>query len=124
LPCLKYAFCLKFWVAEFFIQTAIGLFPDVGGSYYLSHLKPNFSTGLFIGLTGHRLNKTDLIFTGIGTEFVPSDQVQGFVAALKSRTWNPETAPWMQVEQIIKKFQRPLTIGVFAVLAYFSELFL
>lgn len=34
-------------------ETAIGLFPDVGGSYFLSRLKGKL--GLYLGLTGHRL---------------------------------------------------------------------
>lgn len=34
-------------------ETAIGLFPDVGGSHFLSRLKGKL--GLYLGLTGHRL---------------------------------------------------------------------
>lgn len=34
-------------------ETAIGLFPDVGGSHFLPQLKGKL--GLFLGLTGHRL---------------------------------------------------------------------
>mmetsp|Transcript_76421 Transcript_76421/g.105750 ORF Transcript_76421/g.105750 Transcript_76421/m.105750 type:complete len:152 (+) Transcript_76421:178-633(+) len=38
-------------------ETAIGFFCDVGGSYFLSHLRndPNQSLGLYLGMTGHRL---------------------------------------------------------------------
>lgn len=35
-------------------ETAIGLFPDVGGSYFLPRLKGKL--GLYLGLTGHRLS--------------------------------------------------------------------
>lgn len=34
-------------------ETAIGLFPDVGGSYFLPRLKNKL--GLYLGLTGDRL---------------------------------------------------------------------
>ena len=35
-------------------ETAIGLFPDVGGSYFLSRLKGGL--GMFLGLTGNILH--------------------------------------------------------------------
>jgi len=34
-------------------ETAIGLFPDVGATYFLSRLKGRL--GIYLGLTGHRL---------------------------------------------------------------------
>lgn len=34
-------------------ETAIGLFPDVGGTYFLPKLSGKL--GMFLGLTGHRL---------------------------------------------------------------------
>ena len=55
-------------------ETAIGLFPDVGSSGWLPHLPEG--QGLYIGLTGCRLNAADLISTGIATHFVPSDMLQ------------------------------------------------
>ena len=40
-------------------ETAIGLFPDVGSGHILSKLEDNI--GIYIGLTGKRLNSNDLI---------------------------------------------------------------
>jgi len=75
-------------------ETAIGLFPDVGGSYFLSRLKGKL--GVYLGLTGHRLkgklpvetlNKMytctykniflgiDVLLAGIATHFVPSEKL-------------------------------------------------
>ncbi len=54
-------------------ETAIGLFPDVGSSAWLPHLKGG--QGLYIGLTGARLNAMDLIETGIATHYIPSDKI-------------------------------------------------
>jgi 3-hydroxyisobutyryl-CoA hydrolase len=45
-------------------ETAIGLFPDVGGSYFLSRLKGKL--GLFLGLTGYRLKGiVSMIFSNL-----------------------------------------------------------
>ena len=49
-------------------ETAIGLFPDVSGTHWLSKL-PN-SYGDYIGLTGARLQSYDLVHSGIATHFV------------------------------------------------------
>ena len=49
-------------------------FPDVGGSYFLSKLAG--SLGPFIGITGWRLNAKDLMYTGIATHYIKSDQIE------------------------------------------------
>jgi 3-hydroxyisobutyryl-CoA hydrolase len=51
-------------------ETAIGFFPDVGGSFFLSHLDGGL--GLFVGMTGARLNARDLLYCGVATHFIPS----------------------------------------------------
>ncbi|KAM3956758.1 3-hydroxyisobutyryl-CoA hydrolase [Aphomia sociella] len=51
-------------------ETKIGLFPDVGGSYFLPRLQVNL--GLYLGLTGDRLKGKDVVKAGIATHFVPS----------------------------------------------------
>lgn len=49
-------------------ETALGLFPDVGGSHFLPRLPGKL--GLYLGLTGHRLVGRDLYKAGIATHFV------------------------------------------------------
>ncbi|KRY94337.1 putative 3-hydroxyisobutyryl-CoA hydrolase 3, partial [Trichinella zimbabwensis] len=51
-------------------ETALGLFPDVGASYYLSRL-PGFF-GEYVGLTGARLDGAEMLACGLATHFVPS----------------------------------------------------
>ncbi|MFS7981636.1 putative 3-hydroxyisobutyryl-CoA hydrolase [Helianthus anomalus] len=51
-------------------EVLIGLFPDVGASYFLSRL-PGFF-GEYVGLTGARLNGAEMLACGLGTHFVPS----------------------------------------------------
>ena len=48
-------------------ETAIGFFPDVGGSYFMSRLGENM--GLFLSLTGNRLKGKDVKRVGIATHY-------------------------------------------------------
>ena len=54
-------------------ETAIGFFPDVGGSYFLSRLQKGI--GLYIGLTGKACNARDLMDLGLATHYFPSDEL-------------------------------------------------
>ena len=63
-------------------ETAIGLFPDVGSSYWLPHLNSGY--GMYIGLTGARLFAADLVHSGIATHFVTSDKLDALESALGS----------------------------------------
>lgn len=46
-------------------ETAIGFFPDVGATYFLSRLPG--ALGTYLGLTGHRLNASDAVYCGLAT---------------------------------------------------------
>ena len=50
-------------------ETGIGLFPDVGGSYFLPRLPG--ALGFYLGLTGARLSGADAVHAGLATHFVP-----------------------------------------------------
>ncbi|MBB3169621.1 3-hydroxyisobutyryl-CoA hydrolase [Simiduia aestuariiviva] len=50
-------------------EITIGLFPDVGGSYFLSRTPGR--AGLFLGLTGAQFNGTDALYLGFADGFVP-----------------------------------------------------
>ncbi|CAM8901748.1 unnamed protein product [Rhodiola kirilowii] len=51
-------------------ETALGLFPDVGASFFLSRL-PGFF-GEYLGLTGARLDDPEMLACGLATHYVPS----------------------------------------------------
>jgi enoyl-CoA hydratase len=51
-------------------ETAIGLFPDVGGGWYLSRLPGR--TGAFLALTGARLDGSECLALGLATHYVPA----------------------------------------------------
>jgi enoyl-CoA hydratase len=65
-------------------ETAIGLFPDVGGSYFLPRLSGE--TGMYVALTGERLKTADAVYAGIATHFVPAKERDVLLAALESGT--------------------------------------
>ena len=54
-------------------ETGIGLFPDVGGTYFLPRCPGEI--GMYLGLTGARLKAADALYAGIATHFVPRDRL-------------------------------------------------
>ena len=66
-------------------ETAIGLFPDVGGTYVLPRLPRQI--GSYLGLSGTRIKAADLVAFGIATHFVPSARLSGLLQALISADW-------------------------------------
>lgn len=52
-------------------ETGIGLFPDVGGGWYLSRLQNRL--GQFLALTGARLDGAECLWTGLATHYLPSE---------------------------------------------------
>ncbi len=61
-------------------ETGIGLFPDVGGGWYLSRLPGR--TGEYLALTGARLDGADCIALGLATHYIPSDALAGVKTTL------------------------------------------
>ncbi|KAK6918106.1 Enoyl-CoA hydratase/isomerase domain [Dillenia turbinata] len=61
-------------------ETALGLFPDVGASYFLSRL-PRFF-GEYVGLTGTRLDGAEMLACGLATHFVSSEKLPALEEAL------------------------------------------
>ena len=56
-------------------ETAIGFFPDVGASYFLSRVKSNPSLGLYMALTGYRVKGKDLLKYELATHYVTTDKI-------------------------------------------------
>ena len=54
-------------------ETGIGLFPDVGGGWYLSRLGRRL--GQFLALTGARLDGPECLWTGLATHYVPHEML-------------------------------------------------
>ncbi len=68
-------------------ETGIGFFPDVGASYFLSRLPG--AIGMYLGLTGHRLDAADALYTGLATHFVPTERLGAVQDALADHPGDP-----------------------------------
>ncbi|XP_076651092.1 3-hydroxyisobutyryl-CoA hydrolase [Halictus rubicundus] len=94
-------------------ETAIGLFPDVGGSYFLSRL--NGKLGLYLGLTGERLKGVDVLLAGIATHFVASESL----AELKQDLLTTESP---DVTTILNKYHLKDLDKPFALAPYMNQI--
>ncbi|KAI4379312.1 hypothetical protein MLD38_005628 [Melastoma candidum] len=84
-------------------EAAIGLFPDVGASYFLSKLPGHL--GEYIGLTGTRLNGSAMLACGLATQFVPSKDLEYLEKALVTSA-NTQGAPQL-LDVILSYSQTP-----------------
>lgn len=75
-------------------EVAIGFFPDVGGSHFLS--KCPGSLGDYLALTGVTLNGEDALYANLGDWILPSDQITEFLRQLESLTANRPAAEQVQ----------------------------
>jgi enoyl-CoA hydratase len=54
-------------------ETGIGLFPDVGGGWYLPRLDGRI--GYYLGLTGARLDGAECVAVGLSTHYLPAERL-------------------------------------------------
>ncbi|KAF1762303.1 hypothetical protein GCK72_010565 [Caenorhabditis remanei] len=80
-------------------ETALGLFPDVGGSYFLSRLKGNL--GMYLALSGYRLLGADAFHAGLATHFVESSAL----AKLENELVNMKDVNENAVDEVIRSFE-------------------
>lgn len=71
-------------------EVTIALYPDVGGSWFLNRLPGR--TGLFVAVTGVRMNAADALFLGLGNRFVASDKYPELRHALSAADWSTASA--------------------------------
>lgn len=66
-------------------EAHIGFYPDTGAAFFLG--KTPKDIGLFIALTGCRLNGADALYLGIADYFVDESFKEQFISILKSTDW-------------------------------------
>jgi enoyl-CoA hydratase/carnithine racemase len=70
-------------------EIAIGLFPDVGGTYFLNRLPAGL--GFFFGLTGARFDGRDAVAIGMADGFARSGKKQEVLAGLARLHWHADS---------------------------------
>jgi enoyl-CoA hydratase/carnithine racemase len=63
-------------------EVNIGLFPDVGGSYFLSRAPGGL--GRYLGVTGVTIGAADALYAGLADHYVPAEELEVLDAILES----------------------------------------
>jgi enoyl-CoA hydratase/carnithine racemase len=63
-------------------ECGIGMFSDVGMTYHLSRIRPE-GLGLYLEMTGHRLNGAEAYALGIATHYVKNDDLPALMELAK-----------------------------------------
>ncbi len=66
-------------------EVTIGLYPDVGGSWFLNRMAGR--CGLYLFLTCAPMNAADALFLDLGDYFIPSNKKEEVYAALPGLPW-------------------------------------
>ena len=69
-------------------ETGIGLFPDVGGSFFLPRL--DYEAGTYLALTGNRIKASDAIFLGTATNYIKSENFSNLLEDLSEEKNDPK----------------------------------
>jgi len=67
-------------------EVAIGYFPDVGGSYFLSRLPGEL--GIYLGVTGTQIRAADALYTELADWCLSSEQIPELDRCLDNLSWN------------------------------------
>ena len=87
-------------------EISIGLFPDVGASWFLNRLPGRL--GLFMGLTGARLNVSDVMRVGLADMALLPNQAEELVARLQQERWTGESAvDDNRLFRLVKQLEHP-----------------
>jgi enoyl-CoA hydratase/carnithine racemase len=83
-------------------EVNIGLFPDVGGSYFLARAPGKL--GNYLGLTGLTVRAADALYAGLADTFVPQAQMPALLQLI-------EATPGAGLRQAITEFAAPYAAG-------------
>lgn len=90
-------------------ETGIGLFPDVGGGWFLPRLRGELGT--WLALTGARLKGADVLAAGVATHFIPSEKLSDLKDAIARTEFDAATSK--AVSDLLSSFSEPVQAGSF-----------
>ncbi|QYJ77773.1 enoyl-CoA hydratase/isomerase family protein [Shewanella acanthi] len=71
-------------------EVTIGLYPDVGGSYFLNRMPGKM--GLFLGLTAYQMNAADARYVGLADHYLNRDDKELMFDAMATLDWSDSPA--------------------------------
>jgi enoyl-CoA hydratase/carnithine racemase len=83
-------------------EISIGLYPDVGASWFLSRLPGRL--GLFLALTGAAINARDALDLGLADRFLKDSQQEALIDGLLQLNWQEQTP--VQLNGLLKALQQ------------------
>ena len=85
-------------------EVSIGLYPDVGAGWFLNKMPGRI--GLFMGLTGARMNGADALFTGLADRFIRHDMREEVKQALQQSGFaGLEGGAHAAVSKVLRRFE-------------------
>ncbi|WP_250255361.1 enoyl-CoA hydratase/isomerase family protein [Chryseobacterium sp. Marseille-Q3244] len=87
-------------------EITIGLYPDVGATWFLNKMPSAY--GLYLGLTGARLDGADCTFLGLADYYVESSSKEAILNKLDRADWNEN--PHKTISEILEKVSQDVSV--------------
>lgn len=100
-------------------EVAIGLFPDVGGSYFLSRAPGEIGT--YLGVTGQTIGAADAIYADLADLFVPSAALPSLQALLTATPGRDLRTAIVTAATTVDIAQCPLALSRAAIDMHFAH---
>jgi enoyl-CoA hydratase/carnithine racemase len=103
-------------------EITIGLYPDVGGSYFLNKMPQE--VGLFLGLTGASINATDALTVKLADHFLDNAQKDVLTELLVNTNWSDDSNEnSVTLSKLLVELSQSATQMPQSNIAAYSELF-
>ncbi|WP_111412063.1 enoyl-CoA hydratase/isomerase family protein [Billgrantia lactosivorans] len=86
-------------------EITIGLYPDIGASWFLNRMPPG--VGAYLGITGAQLNARDALDLGLADHFVPRERRDALLTALGGADYGSRTPRELQagVQRVLDELE-------------------